>query len=66
MIKVEANQDTVDVKEIRGTGTKIMAELCGIVRAVCTACCEDDENGAELTEFMITTVSNALIQVRPK
>ncbi len=70
MIKVEVNRGDVHIEEISGRTPTIAAELCGIVRAVCIACWEDEENGAELTETMITLVSSALVssalkEVRP-
>lgn len=66
MIKVEANKGRIDIEEINGNTLRIMAELCGIVRAVCTACWEDEEDGADLTEAMINKVAEALLKVKPK
>lgn len=64
MIDVKVSNGEVDIKAVDGRTYKIMAELCCLVRAVCTACWEDVENGNKITEQMILMVSKALKDVK--
>ena len=61
MIKVEANNGKVVIKHAEGTAVILMAELCCIVKAVCTAFCEDEENSEEMLRNMVLTVASALM-----
>ena len=60
MIKVVVNRGTVDIAEICGNGLTLMSELCCLVKAVCTAFCEDEEDSKEMTKEMILAVAEAL------
>lgn len=60
MIKVHVNSGNVTIKEAEGTALILMAELCCIVKAVCTSFCEDEENSEEMTKAMILGVADAL------
>lgn len=60
MIKVIADNGKVTIKHAEGTAVILMAELCCIVNAVCTAFCEDEESGEEMRREMILTIADAL------
>lgn len=60
MIKVVVNRGNVDIKEICGNGLTLMTELCCLVKAVCTAFCEDEEDSKELIKEMVLAVADAL------
>lgn len=64
MIDVKVSNGEVEIKAVDGRTYKIMAELCCLVRTVCTACWEDVENGNVLTEQMILMVAKALKDVK--
>ena len=64
MIDVKVSNGKVEIKAVDGKTYKIMAELCCLVRAVCTACWEDVKNGNEITEQMILMVAKALKDVK--
>ena len=66
MIKVEARKGEINIIAIEGKVYEIIAELCSMVRGVCTEFWEDEENGKELTEVMISLVCDALKAVRPE
>lgn len=60
MIKLEANKREVNIIEASGDGYTLMAELCCIVKAVCTGYCKDRDKSKELTKEMVLTVAVAL------
>ena len=64
MIDVRVSNGKVEIREVNGKTTKIMAELCCIVRAVCVACWQDVENGDKITEQMVLMIAKALVEVK--
>ena len=64
MIDVKVSNCKVDLRMVEGRTYKIIAELCCLVRSVCTACWEDVENGNEITEQMILMVAKALKDIK--
>lgn len=60
MIKVVVNRGNVDIAEVCGNGLTLMSELCCLVKAVCTAFCEDEKDSREMTREMVLAVANAL------
>ena len=60
MIKLTINKGNCSIDEISGNGAVIMSELCVIVKAVCTAFTEDEEERDKLCSNMVLMVSNAL------
>lgn len=64
MIDVKVSNGKVEIKAVDGRTYKIMAELCCLVRAVCSACWEDVKNGNEIAEQMILMVAKALKDVK--
>ena len=60
MIKVEVNNGHVDIKYAEGTPFTLMAELCCIVKAVCSSWCEDEEYSEKMTSTMILKIADTL------
>ena len=60
MIKLEANKGDVNIIEASGDGYTLMAELCCIVKAVCTGFFKDEDNSKEMTKKMVLAVVIAL------
>ena len=60
MINVNVNNGKVVIKHAEGTAVTLMAELCCIVKAVCTAFCEDEENSEEMLRRMVLTIAETL------
>lgn len=62
MIEVKVNSGNVEVKRVQGTGIKIMADLCCLVKAVCMSFCEDEKDSEEMTREMVLAIADALAQ----
>ena len=66
MIKVTANEGTVDVHEVSGSGTQIMSEICYIVAAVCQGWSEDEEESELIRKNMIEAIARTLLVTEGK
>lgn len=60
MIKVIVDNGKVTIKHAEGTAAILVAELCCIVNAVCTAFSEDEEEKEVVRKAMVLTVADAL------
>lgn len=60
MINVNVNSGKVVIKCAEGNAVTLMAELCCIVKAVCKAFWEDEENSEVMESKMIAAIANAL------
>ena len=63
MIKVKVNRGKVDIEEMEGNGVNLMSEACCIVKAICTAFCEDETDKESMTKDMIFTIAKTLMLV---
>lgn len=66
MIKIEVNRGKVDIKEAEGNGFVLMSELCCIVKAICSAFCENEPDSKEMQSKMILSVAEALVAAEDK
>lgn len=66
MIKVFVDNGVVTIKHANGTARILVAELCCIVNAVCTAFSEDEEEKEVVRKAMILSVADALKMAEEK
>ena len=66
MIDAKVSNGKVEIRQANGKTYKLMADLCCLVRAICEACWEDEEDGIEIAEYMILMTAKALTEVKPE
>ena len=59
MVNVKCDGAELEV-EVKGTGIRVMTELCCIVDSVCHIFMEDEENAEEMGDMMISQIASSL------
>lgn len=59
MVNVKCDGAEIEV-EIKGSGLRVMTELCCIVDSVCHIFMEDEENSEEMGDMMMIQIATSL------